>query len=228
MLFLNEIPHCVLFLQGKNWNFSYLLVITYHLPLWKCEKNGSTVWVNSTCVKKTTPISCLGTVDPRFSGTVQFIETFMLTKSKINCAYFQFSEIFCSTFSFFLTKEIQLWKKEVCFLEVLDLSKEAIWVSVGQLAAKVQAIKVVVWSYHPGVKPGPPICGSTQAWQQNFFQPSNCDSLYLCNHLTYRDSQYIYGNISTSLTYIFPIQRTIRIFDTGFALSKWPHLLRAW
>ena len=48
---------------------------------------------------------------------------------------------------------------------------------------------------------------------------SNFDSLYFCNQLTYRDLQYLFGKISTLLTYRFSIQRTSSIFYTGFACS---------
>ena len=59
----------------------------------------------------------------------------------------------------------------------LDLSKEVLWVSVGQLAAKLQAVKVGGWSYRPGIEPGPHLCGSRWAARQDFFQISNFDSL---------------------------------------------------
>ena len=42
--------------------------------------------------------------------------------------------------------------------------------------------------------------------------------------MTYKDQHYLFGNISTSLTYIFSNKRTSRIFSIGFAHSKWPHL----
>ena len=56
----------------------------------------------------------------------------------------------------------------------------------------------------------------------------NFDSLYLCSQLTYRDPQYLFGKISTSLTCIVSIQSSSRILNTGFAHSKWPHLQRAY
>ena len=62
-------------------------------------------------------------------------------------------------------------------IEGLDLSKEVLWVSVGQLAAKLQAVKVEEWSYSLGIKPGPPLSAATLARWQNFFQISNFDSL---------------------------------------------------
>ena len=42
--------------------------------------------------------------------------------------------------------------------------------------------------------------------------------------MTYRDTQYFFGKISTSLTNKIPIQRTNRIFDTSYDLLNWPHL----
>ena len=59
----------------------------------------------------------------------------------------------------------------------LDISKEVLWVTVGQLAAKLQAVKVGGWSYRPGIEPGLHSCGSRLAGWQNFFQTSNFDSL---------------------------------------------------
>ena len=75
----------------------------------------------------------------------------------------------------------------------LDLSKEVLWVSVGQLATKLQAVKVWEWSYHPGIEPGPHSCGSRWAARQNFFQISNFDSLQFCGSLFYHTLK-IYRN----------------------------------
>ena len=57
---------------------------------------------------------------------------------------------------------------------------------------------------------------------------SNFDSLQFCSQLTYRDPQYLFGKISSSLTNPSSMKRTKRIFNTSFALSKWPHLHRAY
>jgi len=46
--------------------------------------------------------------------------------------------------------------------------------------------------------------------------------------LTYRDPQYLFGKISTSLTNSSSIKRTKRIFNTSYAQSKWPHLHRVY
>ena len=46
--------------------------------------------------------------------------------------------------------------------------------------------------------------------------------------MTYRDPQYLFGKISTKLTYIISIQRTKRISNIGFHSSKWPHLHSAY
>ena len=59
----------------------------------------------------------------------------------------------------------------------LDLSKDVLWVSVGQLAAKLQAVKVGGWSYRPGIEPGPHARSARWAARQDFFQISNFDSL---------------------------------------------------
>ena len=46
--------------------------------------------------------------------------------------------------------------------------------------------------------------------------------------MTHRDPQYLFGKISTSLIHRVSIQRTSRIFITSYALSKRPHLHRAY
>ena len=46
--------------------------------------------------------------------------------------------------------------------------------------------------------------------------------------MTYRDPQYLFGKISTSLTNSSSIKKTRRIFNTSYAQSKWPHLHRAY
>ena len=46
--------------------------------------------------------------------------------------------------------------------------------------------------------------------------------------MTYRDPQYVFGKILTFLPNTISIQRTSRIFHTSYALSKWPHLHRAY
>ena len=61
-----------------------------------------------------------------------------------------------------------------------------------------------------------------------FFQTSIFDSLYFWRQLTYRDLQYLFGKISNSLTNSISIKRTRRIFNTSYALSKWPHFNRAY
>ena len=70
--------------------------------------------------------------------------------------------------------------------------------------------------------------GSIPGRGLNFFQTSNFDSLQFCSQLTYRDPQYLFGKISISLKYIVSIQKTSRIPNIFFALSKWPHLHRAY
>ena len=44
----------------------------------------------------------------------------------------------------------------ICLWRDLNLSKEVLWVSVGQTAAKLQAVKLWGWSHCPGVDPEPP------------------------------------------------------------------------
>ena len=62
----------------------------------------------------------------------------------------------------------------------------------------------------------------------DFFQTSNFDSLYFWSQLTYRNLQCLFGKISTFLANLISIKRTRWIFDTCYALSKWPHLHRTY
>ena len=110
----------------------------------------------------------------------------------------------------------------------LDLSKEVLWVSLCQRAAKLQAVKVGGWSYCPGIEPGLRSCGPRWAAWQDFFQISNFDSLYFCRPLIYRDPQYLFGKIKTSPVDKKSVQKTSSIFRIGFAWSKWPHFNSAY
>ena len=95
-------------------------------------------------------------------------------------------------------------------------------------SAKLQAVKIGGWSHHLGIEPEPHLRGSRWAGRLHFFQTSNFDSLQFWCQLTYRDPQYHFGKISTSLTNSSSIKRTKRILNTSYALSKWPHLHRAY
>ena len=73
----------------------------------------------------------------------------------------------------------------------LDLSKEVLWVSVGQREAKLPAIKV------GGVKKNSKAgeAGSNRADQQNFLLTSIFDNPYICCPLTYRDQKNLLRKI---------------------------------
>ena len=58
----------------------------------------------------------------------------------------------------------------------LDLSKEALWVSVGQREADLQAVKVEGQKRIMPIGPCAGEAGSNQAGRQNFFFTSNFDS----------------------------------------------------
>ena len=58
----------------------------------------------------------------------------------------------------------------------LDLSKEVLWVSVGQRAAVLQAVKVGGQKKNSANLPYAGELGSNQAGRQNFFLTSNFDS----------------------------------------------------
>ena len=109
-----------------------------------------------------------------------------------------------------------------------DLSKEVLWISVCQWAPKLQAVKV------GGLKkilpPGPPRTTGVRPGFDSRMKgsSSNFDSLQLCSQLTYRDPQYLFGKILTPLTNSSSIERIKGIFNASYALSKWPHLYRAY
>ena len=110
-----------------------------------------------------------------------------------------------------------------------NLSKMLLWVSVGQLAAKLQAVKI------GGLKKIlPPAhleqheCSPPGFDSRTIGSSSNFDSLYLCSQLTHRDPQYLFRKISTFSVDIISKKETGSIFQTDFALSKWPNLHRAY
>ena len=99
---------------------------------------------------------------------------------------------------------------------------------MSQLAAKLQAVKV------GGLKKILP-AGLPQTTRvrprfdsRTIGSSSNFDSLQLCSQLTYRDPQYLFGKISTSLTNSSSIRTTKRVFNVSYTLSKRPHLHRAY
>ena len=63
----------------------------------------------------------------------------------------------------------------------------------------------------PESNPGYPCVLPLRPGGRFFFQTSKFDSLQFCSQLTYRDLQYLFGKISTSLTYWVSIWRTSRI-----------------
>ena len=58
----------------------------------------------------------------------------------------------------------------------LDLSKNVLWVSVGQGAADLRAVKVGGLKKKSAIRPYAGYSGSRPAAQQNFFLTSNFDS----------------------------------------------------
>ena len=58
----------------------------------------------------------------------------------------------------------------------LDLSKIVLWVSVGQEAADLRAVKVGGLKKISAIRPGAGYSGSRPAARQNFFLTSNFDS----------------------------------------------------
>ena len=58
----------------------------------------------------------------------------------------------------------------------LDLSKEVLWVSLGQMEGELPAIKVGDLKKNSAAQPGAGKSGSNRADRQNFFLNSNFDS----------------------------------------------------
>ena len=77
----------------------------------------------------------------------------------------------------------------------LDLSKNVLWVSVGQGAPDLRAVKVGGQKKNSADQPRAGNPGSNRAARQNFFSISDFDSPYLCCPLTYRDPQYLFRKI---------------------------------
>ena len=78
----------------------------------------------------------------------------------------------------------------------------------------------------PGLEPGPPARGSTMAEWQNFFSNLQLWQLVtLQSFVLQRPTVSLWKGLSL-IKNILSIQKVGRIFDIGFALSKWPHLHR--
>ena len=117
-----------------------------------------------------------------------------------------------------------IWEK----ITLLDLSKEVLWVSVDQRAAKLQAVKVgdlkkirqrgriLTTRGQPGF----------ESWTIRSF--SKFDRPQLCSPLTCRYSQYLFWKIQTSFVNSVSVQETRSILKIGFSLSKWPHFNSAY
>ena len=78
---------------------------------------------------------------------------------------------------------------------VLDISKDVLWVSVGQRTAKLQAVKVgdlrkILLHGRTRTKRGRP---GFESW--TIRSSSKFDSPQLCSPLIYRDSQYLFWKI---------------------------------
>ena len=77
----------------------------------------------------------------------------------------------------------------------LDLSKEVLWVSVGQRASELPAIKVGGRKKNSADQPGSNPLRPRGPIGRFFFQTSNFDSWWICSPLTYRDPQYLFRKI---------------------------------
>ena len=77
----------------------------------------------------------------------------------------------------------------------LDLSKEVLWVSVGQRATELWAVKVAGQKKYSAERPSSNPLRPRWANQQNFLLTSNFDSLHLWCTLTHRDPQYLFRKI---------------------------------
>ena len=91
--------------------------------------------------------------------------------------------------------EIKYLKRDCVNKRGLDLSKEVLWISVGQKAADLRAVKVGGQRKILPIGPRTGNPGSNRAARQNFLFTSNFDSLQLCCPLTYRDPWYLFRKI---------------------------------
>ena len=88
-----------------------------------------------------------------------------------------------------------LWDRNWINKGGLDLSIEVLWVSVGQRAAEIPAVKVGGRRKILPISPRTGRAGSKRADRQIFSLTSSFDSPYLCFPLTYRDPQYLFRKI---------------------------------
>ena len=109
----------------------------------------------------------------------------------------------------------------------LDLSKEVLWVSVCQRAAKLQAVKVGGWSYRPGIKPRPHSCGARWA-EAGFFSDLQLWHLVVLQPLDIQRLTVPLLKDLNLICWLIFFQESRGILKIGFALSKWPYLHRAY
>ena len=97
---------------------------------------------------------------------------------------------------------------------------------VSQRAAKLRSVKLWGLLHRPGLEPGPPARGSIMAKWQNFLSNLQLWQLVtLQSFVLQRPTVSLWKGLSL-IKNILSIQKVGRIFNIGFALSKWPHLHR--
>ena len=118
------------------------------------------------------------------------------------------------------SKSCQSSELKLCMLRRLRSFQRGTVGLCRSTGCKVTSCQSWKFEKNSATQPTPDYRGSTWAGGRIFCQTSNFDSLYLCSKLTYRDSQYLFGKIATSLTCIVSIQSSSRILNTGFAHLK--------
>ena len=81
------------------------------------------------------------------------------------------------------------------FFGVLHLSKEVLWISIGQKTAKLEAIKVRGLKKKSATWTTTHCMCAARIESQTMESSSKFERLQLCSPLTYRDSKYLFGKI---------------------------------
>ena len=101
-----------------------------------------------------------------FTTIVQFWKMNMdllLDKSYVNWVILRDQNLY--------VKCCQSLELKLYYQQGLDLSKDVLWVSLGQRVAKLWSVKLWGWSDHPRHEPELHASGSTSTIWQNFFVP---------------------------------------------------------
>ena len=110
----------------------------------------------------------------------------------------------------------------------LDLSKEVLWVSVGQRAAELPAVKVGAWKKKSANRPRPHLKQSARV--RCLARSNHSQSLMAGNFaaLWPTDSKFSALKDLILFSTVSKDQKASSILKVGFSLSRWPHLHRVY